>query len=87
MAEWLIKGVKDFDFLADQIIQVSNKPPLIAVINLFLVLLNSRSKEDQKVTDLTQFTSRRLSRREFRSSTVAARVCLMGANLIDTGGL
>ncbi|MGD2016022.1 MAG: hypothetical protein PVH85_15985, partial [Desulfobacterales bacterium] len=37
---------------------------------------------------LTQFISHRLCRDEnLKGSTVTARACLMGANLIDAGGL
>jgi hypothetical protein len=36
---------------------------------------------------LTQFISRRLASENLKGSTVTARACLMGANLIDAGGL
>jgi hypothetical protein len=36
---------------------------------------------------MTQFISHRLASENLVGSNVTARVCLMGANLIDAGGL
>jgi len=37
--------------------------------------------------ELTQFIGHRLAGENLKGSTVTARACLMGANLIDAGGL